>query len=408
MKAHERFIKYAKYNTQSSDTTGMHPSTDRQWILARELVEELKALGLSDARVDGHCYVYASLAPTPGCESAAKLGFIAHMDTSPDFSNEGTDPKIIENYGGGDIPLGDSGRVLSAKMFPHLTSLVGRSLIVTDGKTLLGADDKAGIAEIMTLLEYLTESGTAHGPIRVAFTPDEEIGEGADFFDVPAFDADYAYTLDGGVEGSMEYENFNAAGADILIHGVNVHPGSAKNKMRNAALVAMELNAMLPSADVPSATELYEGFYHLTDITADVESAKMHYIIRDHDADMFEARLQTVRHAVKTLNERYGEGTVELTLREQYRNMKEKLLPHMHLIENAKAAAIEVGITPTVEPIRGGTDGARLSYMGLPCPNLGTGGFAFHGPYEHISIEGMDKAVEMLKVIVRIYSEKRA
>ena len=405
MKAYERLIKYAKYNTESSETSGLHPSTESQWVLARALADELTKLGCTDVRISDTCYVYAKLEATKGYENAPRLGFIAHMDTAPSFSGDGVDPQIVENYDGLDLPLGSSGRVLSPKMFPHLESLKGRSLIVTDGTTLLGADDKAGIAEIMTMIEAIGESGMAHGPLRFAFTPDEEIGEGADNFDVTGFDAEFAYTLDGGVEGSMEFENFNAAGAEFTVHGVNVHPGSAKDVMVNAALVAVEIASMLPAAQTPSHTDGYEGFNHLTDMSADVETAKLSYIVRDHDAASFDFRIKALKQIARTVNERYGEGTVELSIREQYRNMREKIADHMHLIDNAKEAAIKVGLTPTVEPIRGGTDGARLSYMGLPCPNLGTGGFAFHGPYEHISIEGMEKALEMIIEIVRIYTD---
>ena len=405
MKAFERLIKYAKFNTVSDDATGTHPSTEHQFELARALRDELIELGCENVRLDDKCYLYASLPASAGCEGAPKLGFIAHMDTSPDFSDEGVDPRLIENYDGGEITLGNSGRVLSPDMFPHLKGLVGRTLIVTNGETLLGADDKAGIAEIMTLIEDLAYEGTPHGPLRFAFTPDEEIGEGADFFDVAGFDADFAYTLDGGAEGSMEFENFNAAAAEFEVSGVNVHPGSAKNTMVNAALVAMEIGAALPSSEIPARTEGYEGFYHLTDMSGDVSSAKLSYIVRDHDAASFESRLKTLRHIEKTFNESYGEGTVKLTLREQYRNMREKIEPVMHLIDNAKAAAEAAGLTPSVEPIRGGTDGARLSYMGLPCPNLGTGGYAFHGPFEHISVEGMEGALRMVKNIVKIYSK---
>ena len=405
MRAYERLLKYVTFDTRSSDESGCHPSTENQFALAEALKDELIALGCKNVRVSDTCYVYAELDATEGCENAKKLGFIAHMDTSPDFSGTDVKPVITENYKGGDIPLGDSGRVLSPDVFPSLNSLVGRTLITTDGTTLLGADDKAGIAEIMTLVEILTKNGIPHGPIRVAFTPDEEIGEGADHFDVAGFDADFAYTVDGGAEGSMEYENFNAAGAKFKINGVNVHPGSAKGTMRNASLVAMEINAMLPAAEVPSMTEGYEGFFHLTDMVGNVEAATLSYIVRDHDAESFERRCALLRDIEAKINERYGSGTVTLTLKEQYRNMKEKILPYMHLVENAKEAARLAGAEPTVEPIRGGTDGARLSFMGLPCPNLGTGGYAFHGPFEHISAEGMDTATEILLNLVKIYSK---
>ena len=404
MRAYERLLKYVKFNTRSSDSSGAHPSTDSQFDLAEELADELIALGCIGVRVTDRCYVYASLPATEGCEGAPAIGFIAHMDTSADFSAEGVSPKIIENYDGGDIPLSDSGRVLSPEVYPHLKALAGRTLITTDGKTLLGADDKAGIAEIMTLIERIQKEKLAHGPLCFAFTPDEEIGEGADFFDVEGFGADYAYTVDGGPEGSLEYENFNAAAASFSITGESVHPGSAKDTMINAALVAAEINSMLPSAEIPARTEGYEGFYHLTDIKGCCESAELSYIIRDHDASLFEARLATLRHIEKTVNEKYGRTVATLSIKEQYRNMKEQIAPCMHLIENARAAAEACGITPTVEPIRGGTDGARLSFMGLPCPNLGTGGYAFHGPFEHISCEGMDIATDILVKICGIYA----
>ena len=327
------------------------------------------------------------------------------MDTSPDFSGEGVNPQIIKNYDGQTLPLGNSGRVLSTDTFPHLKSLKGRTLITTDGTTLLGADDKAGVAEIVSLADRLIREGIPHGEILIGFTPDEEVGSGADHFDVEGFGADFAYTVDGGAEGSLEYENFNAAGAHIVVEGVNVHPGSAKNIMVNSMLVAMEINSLLPGAEIPAKTEGYEGFFHLTDISGTAERTTMDYIVRDHDEHRFEARKQTLLHIEKIMNEKYGEGTVTLTLKEQYRNMKERILPCMHLIENAKKAAERCGVEPTVEAIRGGTDGARLSFMGLPCPNLGTGGYAFHGPMEHITVEGMETQVNILTEIVKIYAE---
>jgi len=404
MKAYERFIKYARVHTRSSETTGTHPSTSTQFDLANILVNELKELGLSDAAVDEKCYVYATLPATAGYESATKIGFIAHMDTSPDFSGENVSPVIIPDYDGGDVILGDSGRALRAAEFPHLPALKGRTLITSDGSTLLGADDKAGIAEIMTLLERLISENIPHGQISVSFTPDEEVGEGADFFDVQRFGAEFAYTVDGGPEGEIEYENFNAASAVFEVNGFNIHPGTAKDRMLNAQLIAMEINASLPAGETPRDTEGYEGFYHLCHTEGTVEKATLQYIVRDHDADKFEERQNILRDIEKKLNEKYGDGTVVLTLREQYRNMKEKILPCMHLIENAKAAVSELGLTPRVCPIRGGTDGARLSFMGLPCPNLGTGGYAFHGPYEHITAEGMDIATEILINITRKYA----
>ncbi len=405
MKAYERLLKYVKICTQSSDESGLHPSTSCQFELARLLKDELTALGCTNVILNDSCYLYAKLPATAGYESKPKIGFIAHMDTAPDFCGNGVDPVIHENYDGGVIILSDSGRSLDPEQFPHLKALTGRTLITTDGKTLLGADDKAGIAEILTLIEKLQESKTPHGCILVAFTPDEEIGEGADGFDVSGFEADFAYTVDGGPEGSLEYENFNAAAAKFEVNGFNVHPGSAKNTMINASLVAMEINSHLPTLETPSKTDGYEGFYHLTDMKGSVEKATLDYIVRDHNAELFEARLTTLRHIEKIMNEKYGAGTVKLEIKESYRNMKEAILPHMHIVDNAKRATEMAGLTPTVEPIRGGTDGARLSFMGLPCPNLGTGGYAFHGPFEHITAEGMELATQVLINIVRLYSE---
>ena len=404
MRAYERLLKYVAVNTRSDDSSTTVPTTKIQFDLANVLADELRELGCENVKCDDKCYVYAELPATKGCEDSVKLGFIAHMDTSPDFNGEGVNPQIIENYDGGEVRLGDSGRVLSPETFPHLPSLKGRTLITTDGTTLLGADDKAGVSEIMTLVERLQSENIPHGKILIGFTPDEEVGSGADHFDVEGFGADFAYTVDGGPEGSLEYENFNAAGAHFTVNGVNVHPGSAKNVMVNAILVAMEINSLLPGADVPSKTEGYEGFYHAIDMSGSVERASLSYIVRDHSFEMFEARKQILRHIADTLNEKYGAGTVELTIKEQYRNMKEKILPCMHLIDNAVAAAKDCGVTASIEPIRGGTDGARLSYMGLPCPNLGTGGYAFHGPFEHITVEGMDKQTDILVRICEIYS----
>lgn len=405
MKAYERLIKYAKFDTKSSEQSSTTPSTEKQLVLARALADELLELGVNEVTLSDKGYVYARLSATEGLEDAVKLGFIAHMDTSPDFSGAGVNPVLVPNYGGGELPLGDSGRVLSPSMFPHLKELRGRTLIVTDGNTLLGADDKAGIAEIMTLIESIQKSGTPHGTLCFAFTPDEEIGAGADHFDVEGFGADFAYTVDGGAEGSLEYENFNAAGAVFTVEGVNVHPGSAKDVMINAALVASEIASMLPKNETPATTEGYEGFYHLTDIEGCCERASLSYIVRDHDKEKFLRRIDRLREIEKTLQEKYGAERVKLSVREQYRNMLEMIEPHMHLIENAKRAAELAGALAKTEPIRGGTDGARLSFMGLPCPNLGTGGYAFHGPYEHITVEGMDIATKILENIVTIYSQ---
>lgn len=404
MRACERLIKYAKVSTASEEGIGVSPSTPRQFDLARLLVDELRELGVADAEVTDTCYVYGHLPATPGHESAPCLGFIAHMDTSPDFSGENVKPRVIENYDGGDLELG-AGRTLSVKQFPHLPSLKGRTLITASGDTLLGADDKAGIAEIMTLIEQLQGGEIAHGRIAVCFTPDEEVGCGTANFDIPKLGADFAYTLDGGAEGEVVYENFNACSAVVNITGVNVHPGSAKNVMVNAALVATEFNAALPKCETPRYTEGYEGFYHLTAIAGTAERAELRYILRDHDAKKLEMRRETMFHIMKILNERYGAGTVSLSFREQYRNMAEKIRPdYMHLVENAVKATENAGVEPLRQPIRGGTDGAQLSWEGLPCPNLGTGGYAFHGPYEHITAEGMDKCVEIIRGITEIYA----
>ena len=403
MKAYERFLKYAKMHTTSDENSGTHPSSSIQFDLAHLLVDELKAMGIS-AECDEYCYVYATIPATAGCENVPAIGFIAHMDTSPDFCGENVSPRIIENYDGEDVELGE-GRILKRSDFPHLADLKGRTLIVTDGKTLLGADDKAGIAEIMTLAATLIEKDLPHGKICIAFTPDEEIGEGADHFDVARFGADFAYTADGDAEGGIEYENFNAAGAVFEINGFNIHPGSAKDKMINASLIAMEINSLLPADEIPSKTEGYEGFFHLTDMEGCVERATVKYIIRDHSAESFAKRCELARQIEKKINAAYGEGTVVLTLKEQYRNMEEMIRPCFHVVETAKKATVAAGIEPIIKPIRGGTDGARLSFEGLPCPNLGTGGYAFHGPYEHITVEGMDKAVEILLGIVRLYQE---
>ena len=406
MRAYERLLKYVVIYTTSDEESTTVPTSMRQFDLARMLVDELKAIGVEDAAVDDLCYVYATLPATEGYEQATKLGFIAHMDTAPDFSGEHVKPRIIEHYDGGDVVLGTSGRTLENASFPHLASLKGRTLIVTDGTTLLGADDKAGVAEIVTLLERLISEKIPHGRISVCFTPDEEVGSGADHFDVARFGAEFAYTCDGGAEGELEYENFNAAGALFEIRGFNIHPGEAKDKMINALAVACEINAMLPKGQTPRDTSGYQGFWHLTSLDGSTEAAKLTYIIRDHDFESFERRKVTLEKIVEVLNAKYGEGTVTLTIREQYRNMKEKIEPCMHLIENAKKAMEQAGVTPRVQPIRGGTDGARLSYMGLPCPNLGTGGYAFHGPYEHITVEGMDAAVEILKNLVILYRDR--
>ena len=403
MKAYERLLSYVKVFTPSDENGTPNPSSACQFDLAELLVKELKELGITDAYVDEFCYVYAHLPATPGYEQAPKLGLIAHMDTVSDFCSHPANPVITENYDGGELALGTSGRTLSPQMFPHLTSLKGRTLITTDGTTILGADDKAGIAEIMTVAELLIKENIPHGTICITFTPDEEIGEGTTNFSLEKSGADVAYTLDGDTEGEIQYENFNASGAIVEVTGVNVHPGSAKDTMVNAALVAMEFDSMLPVCETPRDTDEYEGFYHLCSMSGDVASAKLDYIIRDHDGESFKQRQETMEHIVKCLNQKWGEGTVKLTLKEQYRNMSEIVSRYPELIDCAKKACLETGIEPLVTPIRGGTDGARLSFMGLPCPNLGTGGHAYHGPYEHITVEGMDAAVAMTRKLIELF-----
>ena len=405
MRAYERLLKYVKVHTTSAEDQGVTPSTPCQWDLARLLVDELKALGLENPSVDENCIVTAWLPATPGCENAPALGFLAHMDTSPAFSGENVDPILHENYDGGDIVLPKEGRVIRASDFPFLSGLKGQTIITADGSTLLGADDKAGVAEIVTLCERLLAEGTPHGRICVAFTPDEEIGEGPDHFDVAAFGAKYAYTVDGGAAGSIEYENFNAAAARLDITGVSVHPGSAKDTMENALLIAQEFNALLPADAIPAKTEGYEGFFHLDRLEGSVAFARMDYIIRDHDRAKFEEKKALMERIAAQVQAGHPTARLELTVKDSYYNMKEKLADCMHLVDNAKTAARLAGVAPTVEPIRGGTDGARLSYMGLPCPNLGTGGYNFHGPYELASVEQMDSVVEILKHIVAMYAK---
>ena len=403
MRAYERLLKYVKVYTTSDPNSGTHPSTMRQFDLARQLVDELKALGLADAFVDEHCYVYATLPATPGSENAKPLGLIAHMDTTDDAPGENVNPQIHENYDGGKVVLPATGAVLDPAVFPFLTEMKGQTLITTDGATLLGADDKAGVAEIMTALERIITEKRPHGKLCIGFTPDEEIGEGASLFDVPGFGAAYAYTVDGEDVGEISYENFNAAAAVVTVHGFSVHPGSAKNTMINAQNVAMEFHAALPAFDRPEHTEGREGFFHLTSMQGDVTTTHLGYIVRDHDAAKFAARKAQMQHIAACLNEKYGADTVELDLHDSYYNMLEKIEPHFHLVENARTAIRAAGLEPIETPVRGGTDGATLSYMGLPCPNLGTGGFNFHGPCECITAEKMDQSVEILLNIVDLY-----
>lgn len=404
MKAYERFLNYVSVWTTSDGESETVPSAKREFDLAEKLVKEMKEIGIADARVDEKCYVYGSIPATQGCESAPAIGLIAHMDTAPDFSGQNIHPQMIEDYDGGDVVLGDGTRVLSVQEFPHLKQLKGRTLITTDGTTLLGADDKAGIAEILTAVDEIMKEGLPHGKICIGFTPDEEIARGAKHFDVENFGADFAYTLDGDAEGEIQYENFHASTAVFTVHGVNVHTGSAKDIMVNALLLGMEIQAMIPD-ERPETTEGYEGFWHLTSMSGAVDQAVMKYFIRDHDRTRFEEREEILEKICQTMNEKYGEGTVELEITQSYRNMREKIEPCFHLVENAREAIRKAGLEPDESPVRGGTDGARLSFKGLPCPNLGTGGHAYHGPYEHITVEGMDLAVRVVKEILSLYAK---
>ena len=400
----EKFLRYVAFDTQSVPDMPCNPSSEKQFDLANQLAEELRQMGAENVRVDKFCYVYASIPATaPG---KAVLGFIAHMDTVPGVSGAHVTPRIVRHYDGGDILLHEEkGIVLSPADFDSLQRYVGQDLIVTDGTTLLGADDKAGVAEIMTMAEtLLTHPEIPHGELRIAFTPDEEVGCGVNNFDVTGFGADYAYTVDGGYLGEMEYENFNAASARVRLHGRSTHTGSAKGKMKNALLIAMELHQMLPMFENPICTSGYEGFFHLDGMSGDVEQAQMDYIIRDHDREKFNQKKERITAICDYLNGKYGAGTVELELKDSYYNMKEQVLPHFHLIDNAKAAMESIGVTPVITPIRGGTDGCRLSYMGLPCPNLCTGGENFHGRYEYISIQAMEKVVELLVELAKRYA----
>lgn len=405
MRAYERFLNYVPVWTTSDETSDTVPSADRELVLARMLVEEMKGLGIADARVDDKGYVYGHIPATPGCEDKPSLGLVAHMDTVADASGENIKPQIIENYDGKDVVLKGSGDILKVDEFPYLAELKGRTLITTDGTTLLGADDKAGIAEILTVAEEIIKEGLPHGKICIGFTPDEEIARGAKHFDVEGFGADYAYTLDGDEEGEIQFENFNASTAFITIHGVSVHTGSAKDVMVNSQTIAAEIHQMLPVNERPETTEGYEGFYHLVSVQGNVTTTKMKYFIRDFDRRSFDARAQKLRDIAEEMNKKYGEGKVEVEIVESYYNMREKIEPCMQLIDYAKAAIEHAGITPIVSPVRGGTDGARLSFKGLPCPNLGTGGHAFHGVFEHITVEGMDKAVLIVKDIIRQFAE---
>ena len=395
----ERFLNYVSFATQSDESTGACPSTPGQLELGYYLAREMEEMGLARVRTDANGYVYAVL-PANCKTDAPVLGLIAHMDTSPDCSGAGIKPRTVL-YQGGDIVLHqEKNIVMRENEFPSLTHNRGKHLIVTDGTTLLGADDKSGIALILTAVEELMASGQPHGEVRIAFTPDEEIGAGADHFDVAAFGADYAYTVDGGALGELEYENFNAASGRVTLNGVSIHPGSAKGKMKNACLMAMEFNALLPAEEIPARTEGYEGFFHLCDMKGQVEQAVLDYIIRDHDRKKFEVRKAAFLAAAEQLNAKYGPGTAQAAVKDSYYNMKEQILPHMEIVDRAKAAMEKNGVTPKVQPIRGGTDGARLSFMGLPCPNLCACGENFHGRYEYVPVEDLEVMTRVLKTLI--------
>ena len=393
----ERFLRYVSFDTQSDEASPTCPSSAKQKLLGAALVEEMKAMGIRDAFMDENGYVYGTV---PGDPELPTIGLIAHMDTSPDASGADIKTRIVE-YTGGDILLNPEKDIWTrVSDYPALKHHVGKHLIVTDGTTLLGADDKAGVAEIMTAAKILLEQGGKHATLKIGFTPDEEIGRGANLFDVEGFAADYAYTVDGGGIGELEYENFNAAGAHAEFFGRNIHPGSAKNKMINSQYIAMEFQSLLPAAERPEHTEGYEGFFHLVHTEGSVEHTVMNWIIRDHDAEKFAARKAAMEAAAAYINLKYGEGTMTLTIKDSYYNMKARIEPHMYIVDRAKATMAAVGITPVLVPVRGGTDGARLSYMGLPCPNIFTGGENFHGRFEYIPVEDMEKCVELLVKIL--------
>ncbi len=400
----ERFLNYTKFDTQSSEESETVPSTSKQLIFARYLKDELEEVGLQDVSLDDKGYIYATL-PANTKDACPVIGFISHYDTSPDCSGANIKPRIVNNYSGGDIELSE-GIMLSPNKFPELLQHTGEDLIVTDGHTLLGADDKAGIAEIVQAMVYLKEhKEIKHGKIRVAFNPDEEIGMGAHHFDVEKFGCEWAYTMDGGDVGELEFENFNAASAKITLNGVSVHPGYAKGKMLNASLLAVEFAGMLPADETPETTEGYQGFYHLTGMQTQTEQAKLSYIIRDHDREKFEDRKRFIKRVVDQMNEKYGKGTVVADINDQYYNMKEKIDPQMHVIDLVLRAMQESGVTPKVRPIRGGTDGAQLSFKGLPCPNIFAGGINFHGPYEFVPIQSMEKAMQVIVKICELTAQ---
>lgn len=403
----DRFLRYVAIDTQSDDTATAFPSSAKQFNMLNLLHRELKELNIADVSIDSNGYVMATL-PANTSKKVPAIGFISHVDTSPDMSGTNIRPRIIENYDGKDVVLNAEKKVvLSVADFPELPEYQGKTLIVTDGTTLLGADDKAGVTEIMTAVEYLVHHPEIeHGEIKIGFTPDEEVGRGVDFFDVKKFGADYAYTMDGGAVGELEYENFNAAGAKVNIQGRNLHPGYAKNKMKNALLMAIEFNAMLPVNERPEFTQDYEGFYHLMKFEGNVEHAMIQYIIRDHDRTKFEAKKQFFKECTEFMNRRYGSGTFSLEIKDQYYNMRERVEPVFHVVETARQAMEALGIEPKVVPIRGGTDGARLSYMGLPCPNIFAGGHNFHGKFEYVPLESMLKATEVILKICELYTAR--
>ncbi|CUN29492.1 peptidase T [Roseburia inulinivorans] len=405
MRVEERLLKYVSYWTTSDEECRQIPSSERQFELGKVLEQELRDLGLEKVTLTDHCYVYGLLPATKGYADKPAVGFISHMDTAPDFSGKDVKPQIIPDYDGNDILLKGSGAYLKVSDFPTLKTLKGRTLITTDGTTLLGADDKAGVSEIMTAVEQIITEKIPHGDIWIGFTPDEEVGSGADLFDLDYFKARFAYTVDGDYEGEVAYENFNAASASFEINGVNVHPGEAKDIMINAALVGCEIASLLPENETPAHTEGREGFYHLTDFSGDIAHAKVNYIVRDHDKATFEKRLDTLRGIEQKMNGKYHADTVKLNIQHSYSNMLEVIEKNEYVVAIAKKAIKNVGLEPVSRPVRGGTDGARLSFMGLPCPNLGTGGYGFHGPFEHISVEGMDTAVSVIKEIVKITAE---
>ena len=405
MELKDRFLKYVAFDTQSDENSITFPSTDKQLVLLRALKEEMIELGLTEVTMDEHGYVMGTIPASEGCEDAPVVGFISHVDTSPDMSGAAVNPQFVRDYDGGDITLNPS-LTMTVKEFPELKFFVGHTLITTDGTTLLGADDKAGVAEIMTMAEYLlAHPEVKHGKVRIGFTPDEEIGRGVDYFDVEAFGAQVGYTVDGGMEGELEYENFNAASAKWEVSGRNIHPGMAKDKMINAMQIAMELNSMLPPHQRPEHTEGYDGFYHLVGMRGEVEHAELTYIVRDHSRELFEQKKDLMRSITDYINGKYGEGVVRLTLKDQYYNMREMVEPHPEIIEKAMQAMEEAGVAPIIKPIRGGTDGSRLSYMGLPCPNLYTGGMNFHGKFEYVSLDTMYRSVQTLVNLVKLWAK---